>query len=217
MISLQIKYFIIFDLIVNRIFHWANFWKSSEDCWKFIEDWQKIHWGLGFLGGLGSALISVKEEEKLTDTSCQKIYPILEWEPISWIHDVDSAVGTPEKLRISGQDTAGKENSCSMWAWGCCPGTNRAAVSLRGATTDGLDPGSSILPVAHPVVVDNGLGGGHVHKQHFVLLWCRVLRGYFWGKQNIHWFPWPKPHWIPVCGGVLLPEDVAGNVLRHLK
>ena len=249
MISLQIKYFMIFDFIVNRIFHWVNFcgllkihWGMLKIHWGMVKiHWglPKIHWGMAknslriagnslrngkkfltvwdFLMDWDWLLLSVKEEEKLTDTSCQKIYPILEWEPISWIHDVDSAVGTPEKLRISRQYTASKENCCSMWAWGCCPGSNRAAVGLRGATTNGLQPGRCILPVPHPVVVDNGLGGGHIHKQHFVLLWCSVLRGNFWGQQNIHWFPWPKPHWVPVCGGVLLPENVAGNVLRHLK
>ena len=146
-----------------------------------------------------------------------EINSILEGQTIPWIDDVDIAVSASELLGIVGQDTPSKQDSGSMWAWGNSPCTNRAHVGLTGSATYSLDPHSCILAIPHPVVEDHGHGCWDVHEEYLVLPACSMLTGDLWGEQNIARLPLAKPCRVPVGWWVLLPEDVAGDVLRYLK
>ena len=97
------------------------------------------------------------------------------------------------------------------------PGPNRAAVSLAWSTAHSLDSGSFELPIPHPVVQQDRLGGGHVHNHHLVLPVPPVLAWDLWDEQDVHWLPWPKPNWVVVDRRIMLSEDVAWYILWHLK
>ena len=104
-----------------------------------------------------------------------------------------------------------------MRAWCNCSGANWAVIGHARAATHCLNPSSIEVSVAHPVGVEEWLGGGYVHDDNPVLLVTPVLGWYFRHKQYPDWFPGSESVRVIASGWVYLSEDVARNILRNLN
>ena len=103
-----------------------------------------------------------------------------------------------------------------MGARSCCSGSHRTEVSLARTTAHLLDPPGVWFTVPHPVMLHHWSAGGDVHDNHLVLPATSVLAGDLRDHEDVTRFPGTKPCRIVVSWGILLSEDVAGDVLRNL-
>ena len=121
-----------------------------------------------------------------------------------------------EKLRVSGYTASSKQSEGPMTARRHCPSSHRTGVCSTLATAHCLNPTRFVVPIPHPIVVDNGSGCRDIHHHHLVLCGSFVLALDFRHQHHSYWLPGPKSCLIIVEWRLLLSEDVAGNVLWHL-